>query len=261
MKRIYNWNEYRAILESQENDISEEAKTKMMYCCMFVRKNHPLWNNLLNLLAVEENRNLPYKTMATDGFKIYYDPEFVMEKTASEIIWVIIHEIMHNVLGHFLRKMPNQQYWNAACDYALNLTIDPKLPGNQVSGKSIVGTMPEGALFDPKFKGLRAEEIYDYLLTNQVVLPPEAGWNYGGVLPAPPPGAKNTSGGGGGGGGSTQPPKKFIRIGDYVMLPNNTYGEVEDIDPSGNITVKPISSQDLIDAIENETGKKVEIIY
>jgi hypothetical protein len=256
MKRIYNWSEYSRILESsnilENSSISKDAANKFMWCLGVLRKRSPFFGPLTNKLKFQEDWNLPYKTMATDGSNIYYDPNFVMKMSNEEIIWVIVHEIMHCILGHFNRKMPNPQYWNAATDYALNLLIDPEKEGN----KGVIGKMPEGGLFDRKFEGYRAEDIYNYLVENQVVLPPEAGWNYGGVKPPVPPKPSGGGSGGGSKGGS-----KVAKVGDFVKLPNGDYGEIEDINTSGDIRVKPITQAELIAAAEAMSGKKVKSIY
>jgi predicted metal-dependent peptidase len=106
--------------------------------------------------------------MATDGVSIHYDPGFVLAKSEAEIIFVICHEIMHNVLFHFARKMPDPELWNVAADYALNQLLEG------------VGEMPKEALYpgcgyhpdDKKFVNLSAEQIYEWLVKSGTK-PPE----------------------------------------------------------------------------------------
>jgi predicted metal-dependent peptidase len=93
-------------------------------------------------------------TMATDGRRIVYDPAFVAELTAAELEAVLAHEVLHCALGHHCRRgVRDPRLWNEAADLAIN----PILIGNGF-------TLPAGALFDPRFENLSAEEIYARLV-------------------------------------------------------------------------------------------------
>jgi predicted metal-dependent peptidase len=93
-------------------------------------------------------------TMATDGRRIVYDPAFVAELTAAELEAVLAHEVLHCALGHHCRRGGRDpQLWNEAADLAIN----PILIGNGFS-------LPSGALLDPAFDNLSAEEIYVRLM-------------------------------------------------------------------------------------------------
>jgi predicted metal-dependent peptidase len=89
-------------------------------------------------------------TMATDGRRIVYDPAFVDELTPDELEAVLAHEVLHCALGHHCRRgVRDPRLWNEAADLAIN----PILIGNGF-------TLPAGALLDPSFNDLSAEEIY-----------------------------------------------------------------------------------------------------
>ena len=225
MKRILGWNDFKLFeqvyLDKDEpkgNNISEEAFKKMRLCCFDIMGKYPFFRKLLSDLVIRENRNLKYKTMATDGVSIHYDPGFVLAKTEGEIIFVICHEIMHNVLFHFARKMPDPDLWNVAADYALNQLLEG------------VGTMPKEALYpgcgyhpdDKKFVNLSSEQIYEWLVKS-------------GSTPPPPPSKQSTS------------PDAEIVIGDVIRdTKTNTYGVVRSIDSStGEIDFDPISKSDV----------------
>src|SRR5471032_1787988 len=93
-------------------------------------------------------------TMATDGRRIVYDPAFVEELTAAELEAVLAHEVLHCALGHHCRRgARDPRLWNEAADLAIN----PILIANGFS-------LPAGALIDPAFENLSAEEIYARLL-------------------------------------------------------------------------------------------------
>ena len=93
-------------------------------------------------------------TMATDGRRIVYDPAFVEELTVAELEAVLAHEVLHCALGHHCRRGGRDpRLWNEAADLAIN----PILIGNGF-------TLPSGALLDPGFENLSAEEIYARLI-------------------------------------------------------------------------------------------------
>ena len=92
----------------------------------------------------------PVPTMATNGRLIVYNPEFVEGLTAAELEAVVAHEALHCALGHHCRRGERDpELWNEAADLAIN----PILLANGF-------TLPAGALVDPSFQNLSAEEIY-----------------------------------------------------------------------------------------------------
>ena len=96
--------------------------------------------------------NLP--TMATDGSRIVYNPAFVDQLKPAELEGVLAHEVLHCAVGHHCRRGDRDpELWNEAADLAIN----PILLGNGF-------TLPAGALLDPAFNNLSAEEIYARLL-------------------------------------------------------------------------------------------------
>jgi predicted metal-dependent peptidase len=89
-------------------------------------------------------------TMATDGRRILYDPAFVNSLQPAELEAVLAHEVLHCALGHHCRRgQRDPRLWNEAADLAIN----PLLVANGFS-------LPAGALIDPAFDDLSAEEIY-----------------------------------------------------------------------------------------------------
>jgi predicted metal-dependent peptidase len=93
-------------------------------------------------------------TMATDGSRIVYNPAFVDQLKPAELEGTLAHEVMHCALGHQCRRGTRDLgLWNEAADLAIN----PILNANGF-------TLPAGALIDPAFANLSAEEIYARLL-------------------------------------------------------------------------------------------------
>jgi predicted metal-dependent peptidase len=93
-------------------------------------------------------------TMATDGTRIVYNPGFVDQLTPAELEGTLAHEVLHCALGHQCRRGGRDPaLWNQAADFVIN----PLLVANGF-------TLPVGALIDPAFDNLSAEEIYARLL-------------------------------------------------------------------------------------------------
>jgi len=113
--------------------------------------NQPFFGTLcLRLKLIQDD----VPTMATDGRRILFNPQFVQSLQPEELEAVLAHEVMHCALGHHCRRgQRDPQLWNEAADLAIN----PLLIGNGFS-------LPAGALFDPEFENLSAEEIYARLL-------------------------------------------------------------------------------------------------
>jgi predicted metal-dependent peptidase len=92
--------------------------------------------------------------MATDGSRIVYNPGFVDQLKPAELEGTLAHEVLHCALGHQCRRGERDpELWNQAADFAIN----PILLANGF-------TLPAGALIDPAFTDLSAEEIYGRLL-------------------------------------------------------------------------------------------------
>jgi predicted metal-dependent peptidase len=96
--------------------------------------------------------------VATDARAIYYNPAYIAALTLAETQFVLAHEAIHCALGHFARRSHRlRRPWDIACDHAANLLlIDEGL------------RPPEGALANPDFRGLSAEEIYPLIPVDPV---------------------------------------------------------------------------------------------
>lgn len=93
-------------------------------------------------------------TMAVDGTNLFFDPEFLTGKTDREIIAVVAHEVMHCACRHMYRRGDRDpELFNMACDYAINPIL-----------KKTGFTLPDGALLDPQYDDMPAEQIYSRLM-------------------------------------------------------------------------------------------------
>lgn len=100
-------------------------------------------------------------TAATDGQKIYYNPDFVLTLEPKQLVGLLVHEVCHVILLHQARrKNRDMARWNVVCDLSLNpLVLESgfELP----PGALIPGQGPEPYTSLPP--GKSAEEYYSLL--------------------------------------------------------------------------------------------------
>ncbi len=166
-------------------------------------------------------------TMATDGSRIVYNPAFVDQLKPAELEATLAHEVLHCALGHHCRRGNRDPgLWNEAADLAIN----PILIKNGF-------TLPAGALIDPAFTNLSAEEIYAWLLQRRgsgSPAPTQSGGqaNGGGTtLNGPPPqdsGIQDSSIPAACQPGANQTPETTNGNPDPASMPPGGFGEVWD---------------------------------
>jgi len=114
-------------------------------------------------------------TACTDMVKVWYNPKFMDSLSVDHAMFVMIHEIMHIILMHGIRRGSRKpRRWNHAGDYAINQElVDAGLPMLKITqlmidngivkpGQGNVGDT-FGLLDVGKYQGLAAEQIYDML--------------------------------------------------------------------------------------------------
>ncbi len=95
---------------------AKDAIAKARSCLII---DHPFIASLLLPMPFEEDKSIP--TMATDGDKVIYNPDFVEGLTFDELTFALAHETFHCVFDHMGRResrSPNR--WNQAADYIIN---------------------------------------------------------------------------------------------------------------------------------------------
>lgn len=93
------------------------------------------------------------KTMATDGYHIFFNANWVANLRQSEIRGVLAHEVLHVIFQHSSRRVNRDpELWNIAADHAINLLLIEQ-------GFSL----PKGGLANYAYRGMSAEKIYSLL--------------------------------------------------------------------------------------------------
>src|SRR5919108_1007708 len=132
---------------------------------LLLDKRYTFWATIGLYQQPIENNHID--TMATDGYHLYYNKEFVESLSHQELMFVLAHEAGHCALGHHLRRQEREKLkWNIAADYALNLiltthpcNLTPPEKVKNKEGKIIF----DKCLLDKKWENKSTEQIYNEL--------------------------------------------------------------------------------------------------
>ena len=122
------------------------------------------------------------RTMATSPGRLFINPAFYLELEGIDYtrapLFVVIHEIYHNLYRHFERAKQDPIKYNMAnpsirqrCNMAMDYEINPLVEGicSKIQGMEGMTRKCHG-LFDERFIGLFWEDIYDILLEEETAL-------------------------------------------------------------------------------------------
>lgn len=121
-----------------------QAKAKLLV-------NYPLFGALASKLELIVNDDI--ESFKSNGIKLEYNSDFLVELTGSEMEFVFANGAMHASLAHETRKNGRSGWlWQLATDYAIN---------DMLVENSLV--RPDRAHYSKRFSGMYAEEIYAQL--------------------------------------------------------------------------------------------------
>jgi hypothetical protein len=185
-RAITNFEEFVRIkvLESVDNpeDYAQEDYTevnrKIKKVIIWSSINKGFYAELMSNLDIYGSSDMECKTMCTNGREIIFHPDFVKNQKEEALRLVLAHEILHCIGKHQERRgSRDPKGWNIACDYAIN----PILGGiDPVDKKFKLETGFEWpvdesgnrmGLYEEKYEGMRAEDIYDLLIEEGVLNP------------------------------------------------------------------------------------------
>ncbi|MDR2625102.1 MAG: hypothetical protein LBC37_02080 [Zoogloeaceae bacterium] len=102
-----------------------------------------------------QRMNISIAAISAEMREIYINPRARL--SAAALRFVMAHEFLHAALRHDSRAEWRDPYlWNVACDYVINGWLT----------EMGVGERPDEVLFDPQFKGLSAEAVYERIATD-----------------------------------------------------------------------------------------------
>jgi len=138
--------------------VDAEAREKLVTARVGLLLRSPFFGNLatrMNLVNADDW----CPTAATDGRRFYYNSEFIKSLPLKQTEFLFGHEVLHAVYDHMGRRGDRDpKIWNIADDYCVNADLLEQRVGERITVVPI--------LYDSKYKGMSAEEVYDALMAN-----------------------------------------------------------------------------------------------
>ena len=120
--------------------------------------NNGFFGNLATRLQLQDASSW-CPTAATDGRYFFYNKEFIDMLDDDELIFLMGHEVLHNVYDHMGRRgTRDPRLWNIANDYVVNMDLVENNIGKKITKVQIC--------FDYKYQNMFSDEIYDDLFEN-----------------------------------------------------------------------------------------------
>jgi predicted metal-dependent peptidase len=146
------------------SDTLQKARARLMM-------EAPYFGEIAASLALAADGDLP--TFRSEGETLRYNPSWLAECGVEELEAVLANAALHRVLYHEGRKERRHgRLWQLATDYAVNALL---------AENGFV--LPELMRYDPRYRGMTAEEIYAEL---QESMPMEEREEEGAEEPPPP---------------------------------------------------------------------------
>lgn len=141
-----------------DSKIDTEARERLITARIGLLLRHSFFGNLATRLKLV-NADEWCSTAATDGQTFYYNSRFIMMLKPKEVEFLVAHEVLHVVYDHMGRRNHRDpQIWNIADDYCVNADLKRHKVGQFIT------TVP--CLYEQKYDGKPAEEVYDDLMKN-----------------------------------------------------------------------------------------------
>ena len=138
--------------------VDHEARERLVTARIGLLLRQSFFGNLATRLQLV-NADEWCSTAATDGLKFYYNSRFIMMLKPKEVEFLVGHEVLHVVYDHMGRRGDRDpQIWNIADDYCVNADLKRHKIGQFIT------TVP--CLYEQKYDGKSAEEVYDDLMKN-----------------------------------------------------------------------------------------------
>lgn len=138
--------------------IDAAAREKLITARIGLLLKAPFFGNLATRLVLQ-NADEWCPTAATEGRHFYYNSEFINKLSLKETEFLFGHETLHVVYDHMGRRGDRDpQLWNIADDYCVNADLIEQKVGEKITKVPI--------LYNQKYQGMSAEEVYDDLYQN-----------------------------------------------------------------------------------------------
>lgn len=150
---------------NKDMGLSKENKQEILRRLVKIRtriiREHGFYGNLLMHVGMGIAE---CETAYTDGRNIVFDPVFLESLPDEEVVFVMLHEVLHMVLCHCTRGIGKNKYlFNIACDIVVNSHILAELEKDMffVAGRSVMHQIPDSCKEGRQYT---AEQVYEMLL-------------------------------------------------------------------------------------------------
>jgi predicted metal-dependent peptidase len=138
--------------------VDSAAREKLITARIGLLLKAPFFGNMATRLTLV-NADDWCNTAATDGRKFYYNSQFVNKMPLKQVEFLFGHEVLHAVYDHMGRRGDrNPKIWNIADDFCVNSDLIDQKIGDRITVC--------GMLYDVKYRGMSAEEVYEDLMAN-----------------------------------------------------------------------------------------------
>ena len=134
---------------------SEKAKAQVEQAILVVVNHHDFYGPAAVSMPWEESSDPAVQTACTNGVQVFYNADFICGLTLAQTVGLVIHELMHPLLGHLDRfRVCDPRLGNIACDYEINNMVEIY---NEQAHRKII--LPPEGFVDVKKYGTDAAEI------------------------------------------------------------------------------------------------------
>jgi len=150
---------YESSNPNEPNDATKKkiARTKVEYAGQVLPTKFPFFAEILFNQQIIYTYDSRIPTAATDGHRIFINPNFFYPMSTRQVLFVLAHEVMHTALLHTVRQYSrDHNRWNIAADHEINLLLayDKILSIEEITNEL-------HGYANPEYKGQTAEEIYN----------------------------------------------------------------------------------------------------
>jgi predicted metal-dependent peptidase len=148
----------RLSTEPVDPRVDNQVREKIITARIALLLKAPFFGNLATRLTLI-NADDWCPTAATDGRRFYYNTKFIQMLPAKQLEFLVGHEVLHAVYDHIGRRGDRDpKISNIAADFCVNADLIDQKVGERIN------VVP--MLYDPKYRGMSYEEVYEDLMQN-----------------------------------------------------------------------------------------------
>lgn len=163
----------RSKLKELDEKTGMTVEQKLTQALLVVRSIRPFYYSVLATIRRVESDELD--TMGVTIDSLYYNSEFIKNLELPQLVFVLIHEVLHISMQHNMRQgVRMHKVWNIACDFFINKLICEEFEIDTVTHKKMTSDpynvgikFADGGLYNDtvNIQTETPEKIYDELMS------------------------------------------------------------------------------------------------